>query len=372
VVVDGHAAIELGSFFVTKPHTPTKRVVFLGAGASKAFGYPATTEILPRIREGLESNLFHRYDNPIRLKKKLTKYLEMFLPGWNLKGVSPPPITDVLSLLDHSLLWATAPIAGCPASQLVEFRRLLEQAIYEVIVSGRKPTSLRDEFVKWLLEQNQSLGIITTNYDMAVERPVFRHFSVDFKKIYTMIDFGFSWRPPVARTIYPRPLNPALRFYKLHGSINWLRCDLCEQTYINLKEPIGIRAFDTTPEEWNSCWCGHYTLSLVLVAPSLVRDIRNPDLLHTWKNSLEWLRQSDNWTIIGYSFPAEDLAIRSMFLRAYHGRLDNRAKRPNVTVVQKRQDQKQDRALEDRYRMLFPECDFFWDGLEGYIRRSYK
>jgi hypothetical protein len=162
-------------------------------------------------------------------------------------------------------------------------------------------------------------------------------------------------------------LAPPMRyfaFYKLHGSLNWLRCDVCEHTYINVDGPIGIRAFDEKPGPFNSCHCGHFPLNLVLTAPSLVRDVRNVDLLSTWQAALEWLRSASEWIIIGYSFPQEDLTIRSMFIRAYRARSGR--KRPKITVVQKNST----KEIQDRYKILFPDCNWIDTGIEGFLDKQ--
>jgi hypothetical protein len=57
-----------------------------------------------------------------------------------------------------------------------------------------------------------------------------------------------------------------------------------------------------------------------IVAPSYVRYVRDSNLRETWKHALQLLREAAEWVIIGYSFPPEDLAIRSLFCRAYHAR----------------------------------------------------
>jgi hypothetical protein len=123
---------------------------------------------------------------------------------------------------------------------------------------------------------------------------------------------------------------------------------------------------DAPRQPYNSCDCGHHVLSMSLVAPSMVRDIRNVDLLQTWQNALEWLRLAKRWYIIGYSFPPEDLAIRSMFMRAYQGRLDSSDKPPEVTVVQYGRDA----ALESRYRTLFPDCKWIGGGLAEFVEST--
>jgi hypothetical protein len=94
-----------------------------------------------------------------------------------------------------------------------------------------------------------------------------------------------------------------------------------------------------------------------LVAPSLVRDIRDPTLLSVWKSALEFLRESDQWYFIGYSLPSEDIAIRSLLLRALH----MRETPPKVTVIQL------DGKAAAAYRLLFPGCTYFSEGLSQFL-----
>ena len=57
-----------------------------------------------------------------------------------------------------------------------------------------------------------------------------------------------------------------------------------------------------------------------MVTPSRVRDIRDSTLLEIWRQAIEFLRTADQWVFAGYSFPREDVAIRSLILRAARGR----------------------------------------------------
>lgn len=76
--------------------------VFLGAGASKAFGLPLTKEIFPLLIQKLENNtLFRGNMKEIEL---LRHFLNSLLPGLDLiQEKEYPLITDILSLLDHSI-----------------------------------------------------------------------------------------------------------------------------------------------------------------------------------------------------------------------------------------------------------------------------
>jgi NAD-dependent SIR2 family protein deacetylase len=339
------------------------KAVFLGAGASAALGYPVTAQILPIILEELKTEkLFGRGVAARRDRKELISNFEAMFPGWNKPGIEPPFITDVLSLVDYARMTSITQGVGKNPTRMVRFRRLLEFAICEVIndvYDSGPPEKLRKRFVDWLLEDNERMGLITTNYDIEVDMGIFQE--IDGEEI----DFGYAWREPEGGTLYPRPIDPSMRIYKLHGSLNCLRCDLCEHTYINVNGPIDdlARDEDAPREAINACDCGHHVLSHVIVAPSLVRDIRNVDLLQIWKNALEWLRRASHWYIIGYSFPQEDIAIRSMFMRAYQGRWDSGDKEPKVTVVQKGCAA----DLQSRYKVLFPDCKWITGGLEEFV-----
>jgi len=62
-------------------------------------------------------------------------------------------------------------------------------------------------------------------------------------------------------------------------------------------------SFDDKPSVWNSCHCGHGIPRMKMVAPSLVRDVRDHVLLEIWRSSVQLLRLAKRWVITGYSFP---------------------------------------------------------------------
>ena len=99
----------------------------------------------------------------------------------------------------------------------------------------------------------------------------------------------------------------------------------------------------------------------MIVAPSTVRSVREPNLLTIWRSALESMRVADEWIVAGYSLPPEDTGIRSIFLRAYHGRGRKRPP-PRIRVVQRTED----KTTADRYRLLFRETEFEYGGFERF------
>jgi hypothetical protein len=354
---------------------PESIVLFLGAGASRPFGIPMTAEILPAILNRLESEALFTEPGSATpeaardARAELHDGLMRLVPGLFRKGLEPPLITDLLSLVDQLLVSgnAAAPDLGVPA--LDRMRALLEQATAEVL-SRPAPEEGAEEnrpllaaLVDWIHGVAETgrprLTLISTNYDVVLEERLFR--LVDSSRFHDAIDFGLSWRNAAEPEIaHPQPAAPRLRIYKLHGSLDWLRCSLCDHVYIEPARTIFREGGVLEGAGARRCACGFGPLRHLIVAPSMVRDIRDPNLLAIWQSALEALRTADAWTVIGYSMPPEDVAIRSMLVRAYAGRRTP----PRVSVV----DCGPNPDVEHRYRLLFPDLVFEESGVEGFVR----
>lgn len=98
-----------------------------------------------------------------------------------------------------------------------------------------------------------------------------------------------------------------------------------------------------------------------MVSPSFVRQFREPNPIAIWKNALDYLRQSDRWIIIGYSFPDEDVGVRALFTRA----LGSKRRPPKITVIQL------DESSKLNYESFFPPASlqFLTGGLALLLAR---
>ncbi|HYV14096.1 MAG TPA: SIR2 family protein [Pyrinomonadaceae bacterium] len=367
--------------------------VFLGAGASRTFGWPLTNQLLPIILDGIvENNLFEdvrrnsKTDNK-KDRELLAAVLNALCPGIELtrtflaKNESRLPlITSLLSMLDYSLSSGQSLVSGWSSEQIKTARMLLEQAIHETIEYSeksiadhywppREPNRFSKQLVMWLdtiRRQPTSVGVITSNYDVAIEKAWGskrkRMSRVD--RLSQSLDFGFDWIWPsqtYPEKIIPRPAKPLRRLYKLHGSTNWLRCGLCDRVYIHPMMDITFIAYERKNTPLRSCHCGHGRMEAQIVSPSFVREMRGPNLISVWQRALNWLRKADDWIIIGYSFPDEDLNIRSLFTRA----LASRMHWPHVTAVQFGANEE----TRMRYETFFParHLTFLKGGLEMFL-----
>jgi hypothetical protein len=263
--------------------------VFLGAGASKAFGYPLTNELLPRILTRLETDKLFATADKTRLSHEsdtrewFRDRLLAFLPGLKDQmrenrddlGVG---VTDLLTLVDRAIAQGESR-AGMSPEEVSRFRQLLERAIYEAIMRDTKRRTTASEqalsqFFSWLKQQKSPVSVVTTNYDIAVDSRIIRDEGrTDTRKwnsrVSKAVDFGFAWRRSDNGQLMERPMKPSWRVHKLHGSVNWLRCPLCGQITMSLRSARGAKAFAADADEWNTCRCdGKTRLRLHLVTPS--------------------------------------------------------------------------------------------------------
>lgn len=362
-----------------------KTVVFVGAGCSKNFGYPLTGELLPRALEWA-GNPQRRLFSGINKRPDEQEDEAFFLEALNrlLPGLAAQvarqrtcghaltcSITDVLSLIDYSLEQGHHFGKGQSTAELRRLRRLVERAIFEVLFDNGEYTSEQeatlDRFfarIRKMTTPRSRVALISTNYDLALEAALFEDYAgrdgypIE-RKVAAAVDLGMNWRSTETDRVYLRPVNPEWAVYKLHGSFNWLRCPVCQHLYVNVFSSITFQAYRRSLDENNSCDCGYGPLDSHLVAPSLVRDIRDPNLLDIWKHTQEVLRLAKTWYLIGYSFPTEDIAIRSMFLRAYHSR--PKGLKPRVVVIQRSDESR------DRYQLFFPDCEYVTNGWEPFL-----
>ena len=362
-----------------------KTTLFLGAGASKAFGYPTTMEILPKILDACkEKTLFQNSSGNADLYHFLLKKMLIALsPGLEkffsqketALPVQLPVVTDLLSLLDHFIAnghdlrdWnfelnekkfkLKKPNSILTRIGLKDLKVLFEWAIISVI-NGKEKAAGNSNLYKWVKQTNKWAGkpggwkrttgrnytaIITSNYDFTVEQSLLsgrRRWNVD-----RYLDYGFSWREPiVSDQVYLRPHQPLYRLFKLHGSKDWLKCDRCGHIYINPSTELYELIFPNNKNDANSCHCGYWPLRPVMIAPSYLRSEFDTNLHDIWKSALEELRASHRWVIVGYSLPNEDFNIKSLFLRAFNGRMN----KPEIIVVQRKTD------AQDRYYQFFGE-----------------
>lgn len=357
----------------------TNIVYFLGAGCSKNFGFPLTGDIMPEIFNNLKANnLFQLGKKKEAFEKQqeidLKRYLELLYPGikdidFETEKTRIPSIVEVLSFVDHLCFYNLPPHPELNEENLIYLRYLLNRAVAELMMDyqnahyKKRELALLEAFMKPIIsaKKTSNVTIITTNYDLSID-PTFEE-----ALLKNQIDYGISFRDPKSGKIISQPQAPLFKYFKLHGSLNWLKCDLCGQYYIYPNGVIAHQAFKENIDDGNTCVCNDYLrLKSVLISPSLVRDIRDPNLLQIWKASSESIRTADKLVFIGYSLPAEDFAIKALIMRGINGR--GSSPPLSIDVVQCKKN------AESNYINLFGKSikKYYKNGLPQYLKSKVQ
>jgi len=154
----------------------------------------------------------------------------------------------------------------------VRLRGQVQRAIATIVAQPLDDKTAAAESVRlkrlvdWLVARKKTGGaIITTNYDMAVEKPLAAALAVSaLPPLYRLeIDYGCNWREAFNNDatgqdlVRRRPQTPDIAFFKLHGSISWLHCELCDHVYINPTGSIFEGAYVSRFGPNSTCACGH-------------------------------------------------------------------------------------------------------------------
>ena len=195
-------------------------VIFLGAGASKAFGYPTTVEFMETAKQRSLPDPFKEIVNYIQPKRK-TVDIEMVLG--DLQDLQSA--IQELRVPGHFKEWLflQSGHVGNP-NQLVQYSRNISMLISEINklvydTYWKEPSEEAKATYRELASHfAPSLDIFTTNYDLCVEH-AFVDDSVDDKSFtdgFGYINRSIRWDESLFD-------GSNIRLYKLHGSVNWKR-----------------------------------------------------------------------------------------------------------------------------------------------------
>jgi hypothetical protein len=341
-------------------------VVILGAGATKSSGGPLTKEILPGL-----INRQPDAANPSRFAELEQFLAEQFhVQKAMTREDEYPALPLVMSLLDVSLDRRQPFQGSWDVAKIAKVRQAVELGIFELLESKLQtaPTNTHWELLTHLYPAPAMPTVISLNYDLIV----------DTAMMY------ISQQPPGEGRFPDYCCDIQSNFYrdeparygkllKLHGSLNWLYCNNCHRLeigasesrrYINVLGRVLANADLNLDrlylENGNPCPTCKKELRPLLIAPTHLKDYRNPHLSQVWYHAERALREASRVIFIGYSLPDDDLEVIYLLKRGLgHLRADQ------ITVVEL-DDQK--RVLKEnpvgrRYRALFGDVDWYPGGL---------
>jgi SIR2-like domain len=356
-------------------------VYFFGAGATRAIipTAPLTSELL---EEAL--NLFRRGRRPRSRSmqgqlhqervRRLLKFIDDFYlqPGhtsdWDNSKL--PSLEDLLSQIDLALE-ESRPLGN--RYTLDTIRNIRDDLVYALCRTLK--WKLDEEHIpaySSYLERNQNAGvlerffetldegdtIVTSNYDLVLDNALSRSQPAVFVAPRYTPEARFN----IVASGEPIP-NPVLHFarmpsiLKLHGSLNWLYCSVCQEIDITVGEKgVLTHIYDApTPLKCSKCGSSYEPL---IITPTLVKVYRNILLSLTWKAAEESIASADELAFLGYALPEGDVHIRCMIQRALYRNYGVRGRRNDrcrITLVTREEGPSP--ATRERYCKAFGNVD---------------
>ena len=354
------------------------KVFFIGAGASKQDKFPLTNELKHGIAWAILKEperfqvlakhleyLYHVSDQTLEKSANLWDNLNQPPNEPQSTRCQIPDVTDLLSTLDWIIRDQSSFGPGLesrdddkrsPIDELPEVRDLVVQALCYSLKRYHisHPALTTEEFVD-LIRPTDSL--ITTNWDLLVDAARHNKFGSEPE------DYGTTGNAvlKVTGVADDSPKTEATKrpkLLKLHGSLSWRYCPRCQRLEI---DPLHHVAGDREER----CLCT-YKFSELIVTPGFVREYRNIHLLTIWREALLALATTSHWIFVGYSLPSDDVAIRTLLLKARCVRKDLGGDKPRVTSVTGRRGEE----TRARYLGIFADVELFKGNFEEFVKQK--
>ncbi|PAW95045.1 hypothetical protein CKK33_16695 [Mucilaginibacter sp. MD40] len=334
------------------PHTkPKKKVaIFLGAGASAADGAP------------IQSNIFRDYFNSLKRRKPskehehelvafFKKMFDIDVLYKNLDNINFPTFEEALGILDLADLKNEAfkelsNINLEVNSGRIKFLRLYLLFLMADIINEKlqKPDTLHRVLVNNLSkDQLDQTTFLTTNYDILCDNALYylNRFETNYKKV----DYGVEFIDYRNGT-FERPNDNSIKLLKLHGSLNWLHCPVCNNLHITPNEK-GVYRMMTNLDSMRCENCqGVY--SPIIIPPTFYKDMSKVYLGQVWNVAEAELLNTNHLIFCGYSFPDADIHIKYLIKRIQKNR--NPKNELKVTIINNHDDKEQSIKDEEKNR----------------------
>jgi len=350
-------------------------VLFLGAGATKSVQGPMTDEILPAMFA--EKSRIAASDPKGRVAKLVQFLQNEFHVNSGLPKEQYPGLPLLMSLLDMALDRRELFDAGWDVSVVAELREAIELGIFDVLEEAlmKFPTNNHFTLLGKLFTPPAMPQVITTNYDLIIDTALM-HMSQQRQPPGGLPNYHCG----IANISSVGPEQKFGTLLKLHGSLNWLFCRTCQRLelgatdstkYLSIFQKIaGPDLRSSFTADGAQCGVCGEMLRPLLVAPSHLKDYRNPHLSQVWYEAQRVLRQADRTIFIGYSLPDDDVEVVYLLKRGLAHITDPK----QITVVEYCKKNPSimlgDHSVGRRYRALFGDVDWHAAGLDAWLNSA--
>ncbi len=337
--------------------------IFLGAGASAAENCPIQSELFIQYFKNLNSCDFNNDMNK-ELYRFFKEIFNIDITKDNIENACFPTFEEVLGLID---------LAEQRREGFKNFRlesldkksdsiRFLRQYLILLMAKSIHKSHTDNKSHHKLLIDNLKKGnllenttFISANYDIHLDNVVAGLYTKHDK---IMLDYGIEFTNFTSSTNWREPKEPTVKLYKIHGSLNWLYCPICNSITLTPYEGGIMRLIDNI-EEAKCLECSE-TIVPIIIPPTYFKNMTNIFISTVWSKVEKALRDSDILIFCGYSFADADIHIKYMLKRVQI----SRKKPPLKIMVFNNYYGKQKASIEDeqqRYKRFLGENVVFTD-----------
>jgi hypothetical protein len=360
-----------------------KTAIFLGAGASAAEGAPVQSDLFKDYFHSVKDQplIDAPANSPLWMKKELSDFFkDMFdieVPDniTKLDKVAFPTFEEALGLLDLAESRREAfknydlDVFGPAGNRIRLVRQFIVLAMAKAISDSLKRSKrLHRELVRNLKRKAflRDTIFISTNYDILIDNAL-TSFSADHPG--ANLDYAVEFTN-FAIGDWARPGPEAVALYKLHGSLNWLYCAICNTLTLtpNVKGVIDLITDSDTNRDRAICRVCGSIMTPIIIPPTFYKDMSRVFLSLIWNKAENALIKADHIIFCGYSFPDADMHIKYLLKRVQINR-----RRPGTlrfTVINHHPDKRPGQVKDEtsRYtRFLGSKVNFTKHSFDNFV-----
>jgi NAD-dependent SIR2 family protein deacetylase len=229
-----------------------------------------------------------------------------------------PTFEEALGVLELAIAREEGLLGLGDSHTLGDLRRLRRELILALAAAVARDRPLADSVHGHLVDSLSQGGFlantvfITTNYDTLLDDAIDARAVPAGRGTGSVVDYGFGGLVPVATTPHADPHRFPL--LKIHGSLNWLYCPVCNVLDITYASDGVTRLIDE-PEDARCPSC-EALRTPVIVPPSYYKEAFNLHLSVVWNRAYHELQNAEYLVFCGYSFPDADMHVKYLVKRS--------------------------------------------------------
>ena len=218
-------------------------------------------------------------------------------------------------------------------------------------------------FIHEIDKYNSNISVITLNYDTLFEdsfnKFVIRNLYLSF--CYDLMNFRYQYLSPESWLINPDEamLLPSesspktIKFLKLHGSLNWFYCTVCNSLTIKPRYQKKLTSLDVDDDALNHattkvfCPQDDARMLSLTTPPAYKKDLTHPVISKLLIEASNEVNVAKKIVFVGYSMPEADVHIKAILSRSG-------TQEKEIIVINPFMDE----GCKNRYRQLNKDVTF--------------